>query len=124
MASAVAYLTVDDGKAALAFYAEAFGAVAGEVYEDDGKLGHATLTVGGATFFVSDEYHEYGAWAPKSVGGHSTCAVVLSVDDLDAVWASAVAAGATVDREPSDQPGERRGWLIDPFGHRWAIAGR
>ena len=60
------------------------------------------------------------AYAPATLG-HSTCAMVLGVDDVDAVYAAAVAAGATADREPSDQGDEKRGWLVDPFGHRWAI---
>ena len=46
---------------------------------------------------------------------------MLGVDDASAVYAAAVAAGATPDREPSDQGDEKRGWLVDPFGHRWAI---
>jgi len=117
------YLTVHDGAAAIAFYAAAFGAhEVGERYtEEDGKVGHATLQIGDAVLFLSDEYHEYGAYAPATVG-HSTTALALTVDDVDAAYARAVAAGATADREPTDQgPGGRRGWLVDPFGHRWCL---
>ncbi len=71
--------------------------------------------------YLSDEAHDYGAWAPQTVG-HSTSSVVLTVDDVDSVYRSAVEAGGTVDREPTDQfDGSRRGWLWDPFGQHWAI---
>jgi PhnB protein len=118
----VPYLTVHDAAAAIDFYARAFGArETGERWvEDDGRVGFAALEVGDDTFFVSDEYREVGAFAPATVG-HSTVAVVLGVDDVDATYAAAVAAGATPDREPDDQGAERRGWLVDPFGHRWAL---
>ncbi len=60
-------------------------------------------------------------FAPTTVG-HSTAAVALEVPDVDATYARAVAAGARADREPSDQGDERRGWLVDPFGHRWVMS--
>lgn len=65
MTTAIAYLTVDDGAAALAFYARAFGAEVTERYDDGGKLGHATLAIGDAEVFVSDEYP---SWAPSPPG--------------------------------------------------------
>ena len=114
------YLTVHDGEAALEFYAHAFGAQVRERYDDGGQVAHATLEVDGAIFFVSDEYTEMGAYAPKTVG-HATCAVVLTVDDADAAYQTAVAAGATGDREVADDPGGRSGWVVDPFGHRWNL---
>lgn len=124
MTSLVPYLTVHDAAAAIAFYTEAFGAQENlqesERDETDGKIGFAALTIAGNPFYLSDEFHDYGAYAPATLG-HSSCAVVLGVDDADAVYAAAVAAGATADREPSDQGDEKRGWLVDPFGHRWAI---
>lgn len=123
MTSLTPYLTVDDGTAAIAFYAAAFGAEeVGERYtDDDGRIGHASLRIGGHALYLSDENHDYGAYAPKTLG-QSTAAIVLGVEDVDATYAAAIAAGATVDREPTGaEGGGRRGWLIDPFGHRWAI---
>lgn len=115
------YLTVDDGAAAIAFYAAAFGArETGERYTEDGKVGHASLRIGEDELFLSDEFHDYGAYAPRTVG-HSTVALVLAVDDVDATYAAALAAGATADREPSGEGRDRRGWLVDPFGHRWSL---
>ncbi len=123
MGRTVPCLTVDDGVGALAFYAAAFGATAGERYdEEDGRIGFVALDIHGAPVFLSDEAHEYGAYAPKTLDGRSTCAVVVSVPDVDATYASAVAAGATPDRAPQDLPdGTRGGWLVDPFGHRWLV---
>ncbi|UZN03524.1 VOC family protein [Cellulomonas sp. S1-8] len=122
MTTLTPYLTVHDGSTAIAFYAAAFGAVeTGERYEEDGKIGFAALTIDGAPLFLSDEAHEYGAWAPATLG-QATASLALTVADVDAAYARAIAAGATVDREPSDQGDERRGWLVDPFGHRWVIS--
>lgn len=49
---------------------------------------------------------------------------MLAVDDPDAVFEAAVAAGAEVDRPLEDSDHGRNGWLFDPFGHRWGINGR
>ena len=47
--------------------------------------------------------------------------LVLDVDDVDAVFARAVALGARVERPVTDAHGDRGGWLFDPAGHRWSI---
>ncbi|MET0693643.1 MAG: VOC family protein [Propionibacteriaceae bacterium] len=123
MESVTPYLTVDDAAAALAFYAEAFGAHEDERWTDDaGHVGHAQISIGSAVLFVSDEYPEYGAIAPSTLGGTSV-ALHLSVADADATHARAVAAGATLDRPVTEQPdGRRGGWVRDPYGHRWSIS--
>ena len=120
----VPYLCCRDAAAAIDFYRDAFGAVEeGPRYiEADGRVGHADLRVGIAHFFVSDEFPDYGILSPETVGGRST-SVVIEVDDTDAFFARAVAAGATVERDLADQPFGRIGWLVDPYGHRWAISG-
>ena len=47
----------------------------------------------------------------------------LYVDDVDAVVARAVAAGAKLEREVKTQfYGDRSGSVVDPFGHHWHIA--
>lgn len=125
MGALVPYLTVHDAAAAIDWYAAALGATeTGERYpDDDGSIGFAALVVEGAAFYLSDEAHAYGAYAPRTVG-HGTVALVLQVADVDATYARAVAAGADADRPPADAGGERRGWFVDPFGHRWAVEQR
>lgn len=117
------YLTVSGGLAALDFYAAAFGAAVGQrVVMDDGRLGHAEFAIGGATFYLSDEFPEMGVASPTTLGG-TPIALHLEVDDVDTAFAAAVAAGATSQMEPADQPhGARHGTLVDPFGHRWMLS--
>ena len=123
-ASAVTpYLTVSDGAGALAWYAEAFGAVETfRVVGDGGMLGHAEFTIGDAHFMLSDEAPDLGVRSPTSLGGTSS-ALHVTVADVDAIYARAVEAGATAQREPADQPhGARHGVLVDPYGHRWMLS--
>lgn len=117
----IPYLAVSDARAALQFYAEVFGAEqSGELFEmDDGRIGHAEMTVGGATFYLADEFPEMDLYEPAD-DRKSPVAVVINVDDCDAVYNHAVAAGATGERPPADQHGHRNGWFIDPWGHRWS----
>jgi uncharacterized glyoxalase superfamily protein PhnB len=116
------YLRVREAERAIAFYAAAFGAT--ELFrlsEPSGRIGHAELDFGGMTLMVSEEFPEFGILAPASIGGTSV-SLHLHVDDADAAIAKAVAAGATLVREPRDQfYGERSGTVRDPFGHEWLI---
>ncbi len=121
--SVTPYLIVRDAARAIDFYAKAFGAR--ELFrlsEPDGKIGHAELAIGHATIMLADEYPDFGALSPPTVGG-SPVKLRLEVADADAVIARAVAAGATVLRPPKDQfYGDRSGMILDPFGHSWFIA--
>jgi len=117
----IPYLTVADGRAALEFYREIFGAEPrGEVFEmDDGRLGHAEFAIGDQVFYLADEFPEMKLRSPGAAGSNSV-SFVLAVDDCDAVYAHALTAGATGEREPADQHGFRSAWLVDPWGHRWS----
>ncbi len=116
------YLTAHDAARALDFYAAAFGAV--EVHRfvgDDGRIGHAEFTIGGATFYLSDAYPEVGAASPEQLGGTSV-ALVMGVASVDDAFADAVAAGAAGVRPPTNEAhGTRSAWITDPFGHRWNL---
>jgi uncharacterized glyoxalase superfamily protein PhnB len=116
------YLAVADARAALAFYAEAFGAVPrGQVYEmEDGRIGHAEVLIGETVLMLADEYPEIDLLGPLARGG-STTSLHLTVPDVDAVVARAVAAGATLEREVADAPYGRTGVVLDPAGHRWMV---
>lgn len=119
----IPYLAVTDGRAAIDFYSEVFGAavVEAELFEmDDGRLGHASLTIGeDASLYVSDEFPEMNILAPVTRGG-SSAAVVIHVANADETIAAAVAAGATLERSAENQHGARSGWFADPWGHRWS----
>ena len=116
------YLRVKDAAAAIAFYVQAFGAR--ELFrlsEPNGRIGHAELAIGNATLMLSDEYPEHNILGPQSLGGTGT-SIHLHVDNVDAVADRAVAAGATLVREPMDQfYGERSCSIRDPFGHEWSV---
>ena len=116
------YLAVADARAALAFYVQAFGAVPrGRVYEmEDGRIGHAEVLIGGTVLMLADEYPELGLLGPLARGG-STTSLHLTVPDVDAVVARAVAAGATLEREVADAAYGRTGVVLDPAGHRWMV---
>jgi PhnB protein len=118
------YLMVHDGNGALDFYRRAFGAEVIETYPYEGKLGHATLRINGGEVMLSDEFPEEmtGMRSPKSLGG-TTSTVSLVVDDADAWFSRATAAGAEVVRALNDEFYGRAGKVRDPFGHTWGIMG-
>jgi PhnB protein len=117
------YLTVKGAAAAIDFYRAAFGAVEQfRLTGPDGRIGHAELRIAGSTVMLSDEWPDFGALSPPSVGG-SPVKLHLYVDDCDAVVARAVTAGATLMRPVIDQfYGDRSGMVTDPFGHSWFVA--
>jgi uncharacterized glyoxalase superfamily protein PhnB len=119
----IPYLCVAGADRALAFYAEAFGGVeTTRLTDEDGRVGHAEMSIHGVQLMLSDEHPEMGILGPTSLGG-SPVLLYLQVADVDAVFASAVAAGAIVEREPADQfHGNRTASVRDPFGHRWMLS--
>ncbi|MGA8892652.1 MAG: VOC family protein [Anaeromyxobacteraceae bacterium] len=108
---------------AIAFYEKAFGAKElSRMTGPDGKIMHAELKLGDRVLFVGDEAPEMGAPSPLALGG-SPVSLMHYVKDVDAVFARAVAAGAKSVMPPADMFwGDRFGSLVDPWGHRWALA--
>jgi len=119
------YLSVRDGAAAIEFYKTAFGAEELERYDYEGKLGHAALRINGGIVMLADEFPDMedmvGNVAPPTLGGRTTFTVNLSVDDADAWFEKAIAAGATSIRAVSDEFYGRHGKIRDPFGHVWSF---
>ena len=117
------YLCVDGADAAITFYAEVFGAKERmRLPGPGGRVGHTELEIGDALLMLSDEYKEMGILGPASIGG-TPVTLSIYVDDVDAVFATAIELGATATREIQDQfYGDRSGQFIDPFGHRWSVA--
>lgn len=117
------YLCVKDAASALDFYTCAFGAVeTSRMHDDSGRISHAEFAIGDAVLMISDEHPEINVFSPETIGG-SPVLLVLNVADVDALFAQAVAAGATVDRPLQDsfEGALRTGKLADPFGQRWMI---
>ena len=117
------YLTIRDAADAIEFYKEAFGAE--EIFrwaDPDGRIRHAEVVIEDSPIMLTDEAPEFGMNGPRSLGG-SPVHMFLYVEDVDATFDRAVAAGATelMPVEDSDD-GDRRGGVTDPFGHVWTIA--
>jgi PhnB protein len=121
--TATAYLTVKDAARAIEFYKQAFGAT--EIMRMKGpgeSIGHAQIRIGNTVIMLSDELPQYGGFSAETLGG-SPVKIHLHVDDVDAVAARALAAGARVVHPVQDQfYGERSGQFRDPFGYVWMIA--
>jgi PhnB protein len=113
------WLSVRNGTRAVEFYKSAFGAV--EVFRmDAGDSVVARLSVAGAEFWVGDESPEHSNFSPQSLNG-SSVRIIMTVADPDAVFARAVAAGATQVYAVTEEYGWRLGRVVDPFGHHWEI---
>jgi PhnB protein len=120
--SILPWLSVRHGERAIAFYKAAFGAT--EVYRLEVPEGGGVvvrLSVAGAEFWVSGESSEdRDAHAETSLGGGSV-RMILTVAEPEAVFARAVAAGASAIFPVGEEHGWRLGRVADPFGLHWEI---
>jgi PhnB protein len=118
-------LTVHGAAKALEFYAAVFGATERMRFPGPGgTIVHAEIQIGDSVVIVEDEDPRRGTAAPPPGGlPGSPAYLFIYVADVDAVIARAAELGATVQRSPQDQfYGDRDGYIIDPFGHGWAVA--
>ncbi len=109
---------------AIDFYKAAFGAE--EIFRmtdpSDGRVGHAELRFGETLMMIADEYPDFGAVSPDTIGG-SPVTFHLDTSSTDAMVERALAAGATLLRAAADQSfGERIAQILDPYGHRWTLS--
>jgi len=122
--SLTAYISVKGATDAIEFYKNAFGAKeTGRLTMPDGSIGHAELEIGGSKIMLAEENEQWGNLSPQTIGG-SALSLCLYVEDVDAIFAKALEAGATVTGEMvvKDQfYGDRTGGITDPFGHKWSI---
>ncbi|CAL9122304.1 unnamed protein product [Musa textilis] len=116
-------------EAAVQFYKAAFGA------EEIGRVAHpkrkaeqecplilsAELKIGSSLILVSDCFDAAGEDSAAAAGGGGI-AFRLEAEDVDAAVKKAVAAGAEVMSEVSEEEGSLLGKVKDPFGVVWAIA--
>ena len=118
------YINIKGAVEAIEFYKKAFGAKEiGRITMAGGTIAHAEIQIGDSKIMLADESEQWGNKSPQALGGSPVC-LCLYVEDVDVVFAKALAAGATVtgEMEVKDQfYGDRSGSLTDPFGHKWTI---
>jgi len=121
------HLIFDDSAKAIDFYKKAFGAEEkSRALGPDGKVMHAELQIGNSRFMLNDAMG--GGKSVKAYGG-SPVGFWIYVQDCDALFNRAIAAGGQVGQGPMGQLGDqfwgdRTGTLTDPFGYSWTIATR
>lgn len=120
-------LIFDNAAQAIDWYKKALGAEEkSRAVGPDGKIMHAELQIGNSRIMLNDAMG--GAKSPKALGG-SPISLWVYVQDCDAMFNRAVAAGAQVPPGPMGQLadqfwGDRTGSLTDPYGYQWTIATR
>jgi PhnB protein len=109
------YLVVDGATNVLDFVKQAFGAEEKlRMDGPDGKIGHAEVQIGDSIVMMGDAGAENPAMPAM---------IHLYVDDCDATYQRALAAGAKSEREPTDQfYGDRSAGVRDSAGNLWWIA--
>ena len=122
------YIVVSDARRAMDWYVEVFSAQRrGEPHVNaDGTIGHAEVGVGDAVLMfseASDLWPDVPVRAPDSPATFSH-SLHLEMDDVDGVTERARRRGASVEREPADQPYGRASVIVDPFWHRWILLRR
>ncbi|HVT68166.1 MAG TPA: VOC family protein [Trebonia sp.] len=118
------YIVVSDARRAIDWYRSVLGAQRrGDPYVNpDGTIGHAELGLGNAVLMLSEPsalWPDVPVSAPSE--GPFSHTLHLDVADVDEMTERARQAGATVEREPADQPYGRGAVVVDPFGHRWML---
>lgn len=121
--TATPYLIITNAAKAIDFYKEAFDATElTRLATPDGKVGHAEIQIGDSRIMLADEFLEWDARSPQTIGG-SAVYIMLYVYDVDAFVSRAVEAGAKLFKPVEDQfYGDRSGSITDPFGHKWTIS--
>ena len=121
--SVTPYLSIKGAAEAIEFYKRAFSAT--ELFRlvaPSGEIGHAEIKIGDSPIMLADPCEEGPFRNPQSLGG-SSVGLHVYVEDVDALFARAVDAGAKTVRPVQDQfYGDRTGTLEDPFGHVWFLA--
>lgn len=108
---------------AIDFYVQAFGAVEikPRMTGPDGVVAHAQIRIGDSVIMLGDEWPDGPTQAPSTLGG-TTASLFIYTDNVDALWARAIAAGAE-EVYPLEMQfyGDKAGRVRDPFGHTWGL---
>lgn len=120
--SVAAYLAIKGAADAMEFYKQAFGATEElRLTGSDGKIAHGEIRIGDTLIMISDEWPDFGAVSPVTLGG-SPVKFTIVVDNADAFVAHALKNGCSELRPIEDQfYGFRGGMVTDPFGYSWFI---
>lgn len=113
--SVTPYLIVENAAGLIEFLKQAFEAEElMRMAQPDGGIMHAEVRLGDATIMLADATDQYPP---------TPAFLYLYVEDTDAVYHKALAAGATAIREPTDEfYGDRTAAVRDAFGNQWGIA--
>jgi PhnB protein len=117
------YLNIAGAADAIDFYCKVLGATERmRMGGPDGGIGHAELDLGGSVIMLADESTEVGNKSPGTLGG-TPVSLMVYVEDVDATYRAAIAAGATEIQAVEDKfYGDRSGMFKDPWGHEWTVA--
>jgi uncharacterized glyoxalase superfamily protein PhnB len=109
------YLIVEDAQKLIDFLKQGFGAKERfSMPGPDGKIGHAEMQIGNSVVMLADASPR---WKPTKT------MLYLYVEDTDAVYKKALAAGGKSVLEPTNQfYGDRSAGVEDAFGNHWGIA--
>jgi len=109
------YITVKGASQLITFLKKGFDAKEIEVSKGpDGNVMHASIQIGTSRIMLAEATEKYKPMP---------AAFYLYVDDTDAYYKKALAAGGTSEMEPADQfYGDRNADVKDPFGNIWWIA--
>ena len=117
------YICVSPAVDALAWYADVLGAVETIRYTgDDGRIGHAEISIGGAQIMLSDEYPELGVRRPDDARRHADHAAPRRCPTSTPPTSGSSPPAVSPPAPPRDEAyGARSFSMLDPFGHRWMI---
>ncbi len=110
------YIVAPSAQAVIDFAKTVFDAVELRRFDlPDGTIMHAEFRIGDTVVMIGDAGPQ---WPPVPAWMH------VYVEDVDATYRRALAAGATFLQEPTQRPGEsdKRGGVKDPSGNSWWIA--
>lgn len=109
------YLIVSSANGLMEFLEKALGATRIQAFEHEGRVMHAEMQVGDSVLMLADASEQYPA--VKSV-------MHLYLADVDAAFASSLAAGGVEVHPPMQNEGEadRRGTFTDPYGNMWSLS--
>jgi len=120
--TATPYISIEGASAAIEFYKAAFGATEIMRHSDpDGRIRHAEIMIGDSPFMISDYFGQFQYIKSLQMYGGSPVSIFLYVDDADASFKRAIAAGARELSAMKDQEYGRSGGVTDPFGLQWWV---